>query len=291
MGNFPESCELHATLDANVNINSEWTSILTRTKLGADRRHFFQLQNVQDQAYTHVKVTIYPDGGIKRVRIIGRVAGTLSHGASTSISGSDNVAFIASQPSTTVQTTFIPVLPITPEAFKPFGQVIEAYADHSAAPGGTKITSANQGTATKFHKLALVESSYPPQVEATTGLSVYRCKAHEHADTWEVKVLERHLFTNQAFIPMGGDAIDDGDVLEKPGSRYLVVVAKSDADDRPDMSTLTAFVASGAQGIMYNQAVWRECSPTSPSLYVLTFQLWCRSTHDGFRQGERALCL
>jgi len=32
--------------------------------------HFFQL-NTPCEQFTHVKVSIYPDGGIKRVRIIG----------------------------------------------------------------------------------------------------------------------------------------------------------------------------------------------------------------------------
>jgi allantoicase len=35
--------------------------------------HFFQLKSPREQ-YTHVKVSIYPDGGIKRIRIIGTLA-------------------------------------------------------------------------------------------------------------------------------------------------------------------------------------------------------------------------
>lgn len=48
-----------------------WVTILPRTKLGPHRRHFFQLQNIDHTKYTHVMLTIHPDGGIKRIRVIG----------------------------------------------------------------------------------------------------------------------------------------------------------------------------------------------------------------------------
>ncbi|KAH7919925.1 allantoicase [Leucogyrophana mollusca] len=73
-GNFPESFDLHAlhSLDDVPDSDSaDWTPILPRTKLGPHRQHFFELENVRKKVYTHVKVTIYPDGGIKRVRIVG----------------------------------------------------------------------------------------------------------------------------------------------------------------------------------------------------------------------------
>ncbi|KAG8900342.1 Allantoicase [Tulasnella sp. 408] len=96
-GNFPESCELQATRTGSTIPHDDvtWTTILSRTKLGPHRRHFFQLENVLGQIYTHVRLTIYPgeysvkalgsmmglthrparaDGGIKRIRVIGRRA-------------------------------------------------------------------------------------------------------------------------------------------------------------------------------------------------------------------------
>ena len=50
----------------------KWTMILPHQKLGPHRRHFFQLENVADKLFSHVRVTIYPNGGIKRVRVMGR---------------------------------------------------------------------------------------------------------------------------------------------------------------------------------------------------------------------------
>lgn len=94
-GNFPESCELHALFSTDVSKKtrhffkcnntiafqvipsaeeSAWTCILPRTKVGAHAQHYFDLENVDGKVYSHVRVTIHPDGGIKRLRIIGKRA-------------------------------------------------------------------------------------------------------------------------------------------------------------------------------------------------------------------------
>lgn len=280
MGNFPESVELHAlydtTLPAKDLPSDGWTEILPRTKAGPHRRHFFQLENVAGKAYTHVRVTIYPDGGLKRVRLIGKRTeqiskeiGAVGDTEATKVAENEpNIAaetpsstsLLASESGSSLSTT-IPILPLTPEAFATFGQVIQAYNDHNAAPRGTKITPANQGTASKFHKLSLLSSSYPAEAGATTGLSVYRCNPLPDGDEWEVKILERHPFTTQAFIPMGaaGSLGKNGDGLEDAGDGYLVVVVKTGPDDKPNLKTMRAFGASAAQGISYNAGVWRKC--------------------------------
>jgi len=50
----------------------------------------------------------------------------------------------------------------------------------------------------------------------------------------------------------------DGDGLSDPGSSYLVVVAKNGRDGGPDLGTLRAFVATAAQGIVYDTGVWHQ---------------------------------
>ncbi|KAK7053451.1 Allantoicase [Paramarasmius palmivorus] len=293
-GNFPESCEIHALytdqhIDWKISRgeDEEWTLILPRAKLGPHRQHYFQLENVKGKRYTHVRVTIHPDGGIKRVRLIGRrsESGETEEGSSVEEALS---VIPASAPTPSTMTskpaTIIPVLPLTPEAFLPFGRVIQAYDDHAAVPKGTKITPANGGTASKFHKLALLASSYPPEAGATCGLSVYRCQPLQglSADgTCKLEVLERHPFTNQAFIPMGGGP---GEGLQEPGQRYLVVVAKNGEDDKPDLRTLRAFVASTAQGIVYDTAVWHQ--PMTVLEKALDFT--CVETQIG--DGSKADC-
>jgi len=262
-GNFPESCEIHALLGDTTSTwttangqDKDWTLILPRTKLGSHRQHYFQLENTEGNIYTHVKVTIYPDGGLQRIRILGRrnandnenIVEDVVHLGSTSAVGE---SVLAVSPTKHV----IPVLPLTPEAFAPFGRVIQAYDDATVAPKGAKTSSANAGSATKFHKLSLVESSYPKDAGATAGISVYRCQPVAVSDSGFLllDVLERHPFTNQAFIPMGQSSGSG------TASTYIVAVAKTDIDDHPDLSSLRAFLATGAQGVVYNTAVWREC--------------------------------
>ncbi|KAJ6594094.1 allantoicase [Mycena capillaripes] len=262
-GNFPESCEIHA-LEVSGDVDwastrgegQEWSLILPRTKLGPHRQHYFQLENVQGRLYTHVKVTIHPDGGIKRVRILG-TKGERSTSVEKTKEQGESVEIPISTASS-ARALSVPVLPLTPEAFAPFGQVIQAYGDHNATPKGIKITPANQGSASKFHKLSLLASSYPAEAGATAGISVYRCKPLDGVSkdgTADLKIMERHPFTNQAFLPMGKGP---GEGLVNPGCAYLVVVAKNGADGRPDATTVRAFVANASQGIVYNTAVWHQ---------------------------------
>ena len=202
-------------------------------------------------------MTLYPDGGIKRVRFLGRKAegpswdGNVNDNKS---SGSQFVSSITPAPSDSLKTMILPVVPLESEAFSPFGQVIQAYKN---LPNGTKVTPANAGTANKFHKLSLLKAFYPSGAGATTGISVYRCQPLGDVvdGTTVLKTLERHPYTNQVFIPMGSG---DGEGLNDPGCSYLVVVAHNGLDDRPDMQTLKAFLASSAQGIAYNPGIWRE---------------------------------
>ena len=298
MGNYPESCEMHALTTNEVcatqyvsahlaetlvqiipaNPEEDWSLVLPRTKLGPHRRHFFQLENVLDKIYTHVRLTIYPDGGVKRVRVIGKRDPTSTRGIIVScpdVSGvgsyvetyeNGDVPVQPSSPTVPIplpRTKLIPALPLTPEAFAPFGHVVQAYANPHSAPRGVKITPANQGSALKFHKLAPVESVYPPNLGATTGLSVYRCKPLDDSafseEGWEVQRLERHRYTNQAFIPMGGGrgpGFSD-DALSGNGRAYLVVVAGNNSDGSPNLESLRAFIAGTGQGIVYNTGVWR----------------------------------
>ena len=290
-GNPPESCELHGCYtaggDAPQSDGELWVPILSRVKLGPHRRHFFQLETQPEDVFSHVKVTIYPDGGIKRVRINGTraVAGL----APDEIVSRQGVVDTEERSTGEVEkivrgvTKTIPVLPLTHEAFAPYGQVIQAYGDHAAAPRGTKITPANGGTASKFHKLALLRASYPEGAGATSGLSVYRCQpvAVENGRV-RLGVLERHPYTNQAFVPMGGGGIEGDEAIREPGRRYLVVVALNGRDDGPDLRSVRAFVASAGQGVVYDTGIWRACRRRCSRLRSCFY----RPADDGVGQGE-----
>ncbi|GAA3802580.1 allantoicase [Sphaerisporangium flaviroseum] len=53
--------------------DTEWFELLARTRLQPDTRHRFRLQG--DRAVTHVRLDIYPDGGMGRLRLHGTPRG------------------------------------------------------------------------------------------------------------------------------------------------------------------------------------------------------------------------
>lgn len=81
-GNFPESCSLEGCYipdevppDFFANRNLEWQELLPRTKLAADTRHYFEQELRARGPFTHVRLSIYPDGGVSRLRLHGRPEG------------------------------------------------------------------------------------------------------------------------------------------------------------------------------------------------------------------------
>lgn len=123
--------------------------------------------------------------------------------------------------------------PLDRNNYRRFGDVIAA---DPAMPGA----GANAGTAQRFDRLGAVESL---RSGATPNLCVFRV-APAGANPFPVRMLERHRHSTQVFVPMGG------------ASRYLVVVC--DGGDAPDLGTLKAFVAAGAQGISYRPGIWHH---------------------------------
>lgn len=52
----------------------EWVEILPRTKLQAHHQHIFERELSQasrNQKFTHIRLNIYPDGGVSRLRVMG----------------------------------------------------------------------------------------------------------------------------------------------------------------------------------------------------------------------------
>lgn len=73
-GNYPESCSLEGGVSTDGSLQSiEWRELLPMSKLQAHTRHGFD--EVSDLgAITHVRLNIYPDGGVSRLRLFGRIA-------------------------------------------------------------------------------------------------------------------------------------------------------------------------------------------------------------------------
>ncbi len=49
----------------------KWTPILNETKLQPDTEHEFETELLTNEPFTHVRLTIFPDGGVSRLRLFG----------------------------------------------------------------------------------------------------------------------------------------------------------------------------------------------------------------------------
>jgi len=76
-GNYPESCSIEVALAGNDDANFDaldWRELLPETKLQAHARHVFADEIKDCGAVTHARFNIFPDGGVSRLRLFGRMA-------------------------------------------------------------------------------------------------------------------------------------------------------------------------------------------------------------------------
>jgi ureidoglycolate lyase len=177
---------------------------------------------------------------------------------------------------------------LSQKTFTDFGTVIENPAP-SLIPS-LKITSfppnavqANQGSALKYLDVTQMVDLYgsaPSHKPAKAVMNMFVCAQRPLlpsqqagvAGNFPVKILERHPFTTQTFIPLGLSS------FEAHKARYLVIVAPSlspsSSDEGlpvptptqtngrlpgrglPDLTNLRAFVANGAQAVTYGVGTW-----------------------------------
>ncbi|MDF1619014.1 ureidoglycolate lyase [Pseudothioclava nitratireducens] len=119
----------------------------------------------------------------------------------------------------------IVIQPLTPEAFAPFGDVLEAVGDPD------KII--NQGLCGRYHDRARLDFG-----TGRAGISLF--KAEPRSLPYRLDLVERHPEGSQAFIPMSLDP-------------FLVIVAP-DEGDRP--GTPRAFLTAPGQGINFHRGTW-----------------------------------
>jgi allantoicase len=75
-GNYPESASVDTAdvPEAGDEVSeTAWSEFLPRTKLGPDASHVFMPQGIGSVAATHVRLSIYPDGGVARLRVFAEV--------------------------------------------------------------------------------------------------------------------------------------------------------------------------------------------------------------------------
>jgi allantoicase len=78
IGNYPDRCAIDA-IDASPSAritdlvaSADWAPLVAETKLRAHARHFFDEALVRPLSpATHLRVSIFPDGGISRLRVWG----------------------------------------------------------------------------------------------------------------------------------------------------------------------------------------------------------------------------
>jgi allantoicase len=76
-GNFPDACSIDIADAPGIAppdlTKLEWRELLSRTQLQAHARHFFARELLDSGAATHVRLNIYPDGGVSRLRVFGKL--------------------------------------------------------------------------------------------------------------------------------------------------------------------------------------------------------------------------
>jgi ureidoglycolate lyase len=129
---------------------------------------------------------------------------------------------------------------LTPEAFAPFGEVLEA--------AGAPDRMINEGLCGRYHDRAALDFG-----DGRAGISVF--KAEPRTLPLELRMVERHPEGSQAFLPMSLDP-------------FLVIVAP-DAGGRPGGPV--AFVTAPGQGVNYRRGTWHGVlTPLSaPGLFAV----------------------
>ena len=78
-GNYPDSCLIEGCTiaykdESKLDSDSiQWTTILPQSKLSADHEHLFEDEIVNKGPFTHVRLNLFPDGGVSRMRLWGRL--------------------------------------------------------------------------------------------------------------------------------------------------------------------------------------------------------------------------
>ena len=74
-GNYPPQASIEAIhyTDGDPHDGSEWIELLPKTDLRPDSHHYVPIadRSMLRRAWTHVRIHIYPDGGIARLRVFG----------------------------------------------------------------------------------------------------------------------------------------------------------------------------------------------------------------------------
>ena len=116
----------------------------------------------------------------------------------------------------------INAIPLTPELFLPYGQVLMG-----------------NGKAPERVAFAAKRENHRPEAR----LNVTYLHINPSHGPVSLEAMERHPYSNQIFVPLNG-------------TRHLVVVCPSTTDGEPNLAELKAFTAGGSQTVNYYAGVW-----------------------------------
>jgi len=117
-------------------------------------------------------------------------------------------------------------VPLTAEAFAPFGDVIEA----QGIP-----REINYGVTQRFHDLAGVDAG-----DGRITVNIFRSRPIDFP--FVLKLMENHPLSSQGFVPLSG----------RP---FIVVVAPAGPFDP---AAVRAFLASAQQGVNFRKGTWHH---------------------------------
>ncbi|CAP86272.1 hypothetical protein E8E15_006234 [Penicillium rubens] len=196
--------------------------------------------------------------------------------------------------STNPTVTLTPV-PLTPENFAQFGTAVVsplprelniAPQPSSLPPHDPTPVLANQNSALKYSPISPLLNRYtnacPSGQPSEARMTMFCCFPRNlrtvstgpqlsDREVFDVRILERHPFTNQTFIPIDLSAhskVGDGEeeplflVVVAPTLKGKTATAKNEAGetvtirDPPDLNNIKAFVARGGQAVTYGVGTW-----------------------------------
>ncbi len=132
------------------------------------------------------------------------------------------------------------IVPLTPDGFAPYGDVMHA--------AGAPDKLINQGRCGRYHDLAKLDFS-----DCRAGISIFQ--SEKETLPLVLKMVERHPYGSQAFVPMSADP-------------FLVVVAKDDNGTPIDPK---AFLTAPGQAVNFHRGTWHGVlTPLSePGLFAV----------------------
>jgi len=75
IGDYPDTCSIDGCYSPDLDIDNltwpqaAWKELLPQLKLQADKQHYFEKEIIDIGKITHVRLNIYPDGGVARLRV------------------------------------------------------------------------------------------------------------------------------------------------------------------------------------------------------------------------------